>query len=171
MYDIWPVVGAVALPNIGGFLSGYFVGRENYTTWYESLKKPDWRPPKSAFPIVWTSLYSGMGYASYLVWRDGGGFNGSGKMPLILYGTQLALNFAWSPIFFRLHSLSGGLVDIVLLIGANVATAYTFHQINHVAGYLLIPYLAWLGLAGALNYSIWRDNKPGGATITEVKGQ
>lgn len=60
------------------------------------------------------------------------------------------------------------MIDLVLLVGAASGTTYLFHQVNPVAGYLLLPYLAWLGLASALNYTVWRDNKPA-ATITEVK--
>lgn len=152
------ILGAVLLPNVGGWISGYSV-KNNYGSWYDSLKKPEWQPPKASFGIVWTAMYSGMGYASYLVWRDGGGFSGDAKLPLALYGTQLALNFAWSPIFFGVHCMKGGLIVIGLLTATATATAHMFYNINKTAGYLFIPYIAWLGFASALNYVIWRDNK------------
>ena len=99
------VTGAVAIPNIGGFVMGYLTRRE-IKTWYETLKHSSLRPPNAIFAPVWTSLYTSMGYASYLVWRDAGGFAGeAAKLPLGLYATQLALNFAWTPIFFTKHEL------------------------------------------------------------------
>ncbi|CAG2066021.1 unnamed protein product, partial [Timema podura] len=124
----------------------------------QTLKRPSWRPPNYVFAPVWTGLYCGMGYASYLVWRDGGGLEGAARLPLALYSSQLALNWAWSPIFFGAHSLKWGLVDITLLWLNVAACIFTFHQVNKTAGLVLVPYLGWLTIASALNYVIWRDN-------------
>ncbi|XP_022200059.2 translocator protein isoform X1 [Nilaparvata lugens] len=153
----WPLVGATILPNVGGWVGSIYV-KKNYLDWYESLKRPNWRPPNYAFPPVWTTLYSSMGYASYLVWKDGGGFDGSARLPLTFFAGQLALNWAWTPIFFGAKNIKGGLIDIILLDSAVLGTAFLFFKVNKTAGCLLLPYIAWLGLASALNYVIYRDN-------------
>lgn len=70
----WIAIGAIILPNIGGWIGG-LVSASNFP-WYEHLIKPEWRPPNWAFGPIWTILYSAIGYASFLVWTDGGGFNG-----------------------------------------------------------------------------------------------
>nr|KAG5696748.1 hypothetical protein BaRGS_013557 [Batillaria attramentaria] len=102
---------AVALPNLGG-LAGVPINRRNRAQWFNLLKKPAWKPPDRVFAPMWTFLYSSMGYASYLVWRDGGGFSGAAMKPLTVYGAQLVLNWAWTPIFFGLRSLKWGLVEM-----------------------------------------------------------
>jgi len=152
------MIGAMILPNVGGWAGGILTSK-NIKPWYESLKKPSWRPPNWAFGPVWTSLYTSMGYASYLVYKDGGGFDGDAQLPLALFGTQLALNWAWTPIFFHYHKLGWSLVEIIALFGNVAACSASFYQINPTAGLIMIPYLIWLSLATALNYVVWRDNK------------
>ncbi|RUS84024.1 hypothetical protein EGW08_008202 [Elysia chlorotica] len=157
MSDYMKPAAAVILPFVGGFAGG-IVTRKNIPTWYEGLKHPSWRPPNKVFGPVWSLLYGSMGYASYLVWRDGGGFGGDAAVPLALYGTQLALNWVWTPIFFGAHSLKWAFVDIVAMWGAIAGTIFTFHGINETASYLLVPYLGWVTFAGALNFWHWRNN-------------
>ncbi|KAL3269509.1 hypothetical protein HHI36_008575 [Cryptolaemus montrouzieri] len=152
-----PMIGAIILPNIGGFAGG-FITRKNLRPWYENLKKPDVRPPNWAFGPVWTALYSGIGYASYLVYKEGSGFDGPAKLPLILYGTNLIANWAWTPIFFGAKDLKLALYEINLITATAIGTGYMFFKIKPLAGYIFIPYIAWLGLATWLNYSIARDN-------------
>lgn len=98
------IAGAVILPNLGGWAGG-IITKNNIKSWYEGLKHPACRPPNYIFAPAWTALYSGMGYASYVIYKQGGGFDGPARFPLMLYGTQLLLNWAWTPIFFHYHEL------------------------------------------------------------------
>ena len=107
--------------------------------------------------MAWSYLYGTMGYASYVIWNTGG-FNGGSRNALILYGTQLAVNWAWTPIFFGAKNLGGGVATISVLWGLVAATGYEFYKIKPWAGYAFLPYLAWVSLATALNYRIWKDN-------------
>lgn len=100
--EIAKIAGAVVLPQLGGLTSVYLT-LSDLIRWHQRLNFLPVIPPKWMFPPVWTSMNAGMGYASFMVWKYGGGFNGTAKLPLMLYGTQLALNWAWSPIFFKLH--------------------------------------------------------------------
>ncbi|XP_005993740.1 translocator protein [Latimeria chalumnae] len=151
-------LGFTLFPHIGGFL-GSFITRKEIPTWYKSLKKPAWRPPNWMFAPVWATLYAGMGYGSYLVWKDVGGFTQKAVVPLGLYGGQLALNWIWTPLFFGAHKPGLAFIDIVFLYGAVVATTVKWYPINRKAAYLMMPYLAWLTVAAVLNFHIWKDNR------------
>ncbi len=124
--------------------------------WYLHLNKPSWTPPGYIFPPVWTALYIIMAVAAWLIWRRGG-FAGA-KVPLALYLLQLFLNALWSPLFFGLHSPGLGLVDILLLWFALLATVIAFFKTLPIAGWLLLPYLAWVSFATGLNFTVWRLN-------------
>jgi tryptophan-rich sensory protein len=122
-------------------------------SWYPALVKPAWSPPSWVFGPVWTVLYAMMAVAAWLVWRQAG-WGGA----LALFGVQLALNAAWSPLFFGLHRIDLALADIVLLWAAIVATTVAFWKVTPVAGWLLVPYLLWVTFAMALNFALWRLN-------------
>ena len=127
------------------------------TNWYSGLAKPTWTPPSWLFGPVWTVLYLSMAVAAWLVWRQAGQANVA--IPLAIFGIQLTLNLAWSIIFFGRHEIGLAMVDIVLLWMAILATILTFRNVNTFAGWLLVPYLAWVTFASALNYAIWRMNR------------
>jgi len=122
--------------------------------WYASLHKPSWTPPNWVFAPVWTALYLGMAIAVWLVWRRGG-FPGA-KLPLALFAAQLALNVAWTVVFFGLRTPGAAFAEIVFLWLFILATAIAFWPISRVAAWLMLPYLLWVTYAAGLNYSIWR---------------
>lgn len=124
--------------------------------WYASLHKPSWTPPNWVFAPVWTALYLGMAIAVWLVWRQRG-FSGA-KLPLALFAAQLALNVAWSGLFFGLRTPGAALAEIVLLWLFILATAVAFWPVSRAAGWLMLPYLLWVTYAAGLNFSIWRLN-------------
>jgi len=124
--------------------------------WYASLQKPSWTPPTWLFGPVWTMLYATMAIAAWLVWKRGG-FKAQRK-PLALFFVQLALNAAWTPIFFGLHKPGLAFITIVLLWLAIMATIAAFQRASQIAASLLIPYLLWVAFAATLNFSFWRLN-------------
>lgn len=124
--------------------------------WYRALGKPPWTPPNWLFPLAWTILYAMSAYAGYRFTLDAA--PGERIGPLILYGIQLALNAAWSALFFGAHRIGWALVDVVALAVAIAATALAFRASSPWAAALLIPYLLWVCFAAILNYSIFKRN-------------
>jgi len=124
--------------------------------WYAALIKPSWTPPGWVFGPVWTVLYIMMGVAAWLVWKEAGFYGARG--PLTLFIIQLALNALWSYLFFGARSPMLAFFEIIVLWVAILLTLAGFWRIRPSAGALLIPYLAWVGFAAALNFRLWRLN-------------
>ena len=121
--------------------------------WYQSLKKPDWTPPKKAFPIIWTALYVASAIAATRV-----ALSDNTAPGLALWSLQIALNTLWTPVFFGAHRMGMGMIVIALLWLVLAISCVVFLRIDLIAGLLMLPYFAWVGLASALNWRIWRDN-------------
>jgi tryptophan-rich sensory protein len=122
---------------------------------YGDLARPSWAPPGWLFAPVWITLYTLMGVAAWLVWRTGQGRRGA----LAWFGIQLVLNAAWTPVFFGLRSIGGGLIVIVLLELAIFGTIIAFARRSRLAAVLMVPYAAWVGFALVLNASLWSLNR------------
>lgn len=126
--------------------------------WYPSLVKPTWTPPNWLFGPVWTALYLAMAIAAWRAWRRVGWRGGWGGA-LAPFGVQLALNLLWSLGFFGLRNPGLGVVLIILLWAAIAVTWQRFRRIDALAGWLIVPYLAWVTFAGALNIAVWWLNR------------
>jgi tryptophan-rich sensory protein len=148
------VVSVVIALAVGGV--GALATASSVSTWYATLVKPAFNPPNAVFGPVWTALYVLMALAAWRVWRTG---PVGGRRPgLILYAVQLALNLAWSLIFFGLRQPAIALAEVAVLLAAVVATAVAFWRADRTAGLMMIPYVAWVAFASALNFEIWRLN-------------
>lgn len=127
-------------------------------TWYKGLAKPSFNPPAWLFGPAWTVLYLMMAVAAWLVWKQGIGAAGV-KLALAVFLAQLLLNTLWSILFFGLRSPLAGLVDIVVLWLAILATIVLFFRLSVPAGVLLLPYIAWVTFAAVLNAAVFLLNR------------
>jgi len=151
------------IPGLVGWLAVSFVAAAigaaasvRAKAFYGQLAQPTWAPPASLFGPVWTVLYALMGIAAWLVWRDGG--LRAHRAALSVFVLQLALNALWSWLFFGWHHGAVAFADILALWLLIVATLISFWRARTLAGVLLVPYLAWVSFAGALNYAVWHLN-------------
>lgn len=144
----WPVLGGyvvvVAVVAVVGALAATSAKEV-----YPQLEKPPWAPPAGLFGPVWTVLYLTIAVAGWLYWRTDGETRGHG-----FYGVGLLFNLLWTPLFFAGGSYELALVDIVLLDVATLVTIVVFARRTKPAALLLLPYLAWILFATALNASI-----------------
>lgn len=125
-------------------------------SWYPELAKPAWTPPSWLFGPVWTVLYTLMGISVWLVWRERG--IAGAVTPMAAFAAQLVLNALWSVLFFGMRAPGPAFAEILFLVLGVVTTILTFAPVSRSAALLLLPYLAWLTYAAALNYTIWRLN-------------
>jgi len=133
---------------------GWLIGATNLPgAWYASLAKPGFVPPNWAFPVAWTILYIMIAVAGWRTFRR----DPSGKAMLVWF-TQLALNFAWSPVMFTLHQIGAALVILVALFITIVAYIVLETSRDKLTAALFVPYAAWVAFAGTLNAAIWRLN-------------
>jgi translocator protein len=122
--------------------------------WYRALVKPTWTPPDWVFPVAWTTLYLLISLAAMRVAL----LPGTG-LALALWSVQIAFNTLWTPVFFGLKRLGAGMVVLCGLWLAVAATLWQFWGHDWVAGLMFAPYLVWVTVAGALNFSVWRLNR------------
>lgn len=150
------LVISLLLSHAAGLIGSVFTAG-SISTWYPTLVKPNFNPPNWIFAPVWLTLYTLMGIAFYRVWTSGVEKKQI-KMATIVFIAQLALNAAWSVIFFGAHNLSLAFLGIIVLLAFIVWTMWLFGRIDKIAAWLLLPYLAWVLFASILNYSLWQFN-------------
>ena len=126
-------------------------------SWYASLQKPFFAPPNWVFAPVWITLFVLMGIALYLVWQSGTEKRDV-RIALGIFCVQFFFNVIWSFLFFGLKSPLLGFIDILILWVMIVVTLWAFYLVKKSAAYFLIPYIAWVTLAAALNGAVYFMN-------------
>jgi len=149
----YKLIISVVVCQVAGLIGSVFT-TPSIETWYAALEKPAFTPPDWLFAPAWITLYLLMGIAASLVWKRGLDSRRN-RVALLVFLVQLVLNVVWSVVFFGLESPLAGVVVIVLLWVAILATILKFFPISRLAGVLLLPYLAWVSFAAALNISIF----------------
>ena len=129
--------------------------------WYEKLSKPPWTPPNWLFPIAWTALYFAMALAATRISAAP-----DAQLGLALWALQIVLNAIWTPVFFGLRQIGGGLIVIAALWLSVAASVVVFFPLDPLAGWLFVPYLVWVSYAAALNLSIYLRNPAPGASVS-----
>lgn len=147
--EFLPAIGAIILVNALGAAPAVLFGAD--TGWIE---RPWYYPPEILFPLVWTLLFSLMGLAAYLIWREDLG-SASVQLALGAFAVQFALNVVWTPAFFGLQRPDIGLAIIGILWIAIIVTIVAFDRVRRRAAILLVPYLLWVSFAAVLTFDIW----------------
>lgn len=124
---------------------------------FAALNQPPLSPPGWLFPVVWTILYVLMGIGMAIVWRETSGRER--RRATEAWALQLAVNFFWTILFFRLEARLLAFFWLVLLLVLAARMARIFEQHSRLAAQLQLPYLAWLAFAGYLNFAVWLLNR------------
>ena len=140
-------------------LSGALITQPEIPRWYAFLAKPAWTPPNWVFPVAWNILYAFMAISIWRLWERARQSTPRASRAIVLFLVQLALNAAWSPMFFGLHAIRTGLAIIVALAIVLTATIISAHRVDRLAAWLLVPYLAWILYAASLNAGIAALNR------------
>jgi len=152
----------IAIELLGG-LSGWLSNSGYGNGWFDALRKPMFMPPGWTFGVVWPLLYALMGVALAMVLVDR--TSDRRRFALILFFIQLALNLAWSPIFFAAHDITLAKWIIFVMAVCAAGAAGQFLRIRKAAGLLMVPYLAWLVFAAVLNVTIEALNPGAGTSL------
>lgn len=150
-----PLLICLAIPlavgGVAALLTGGGMGQ------YGAFRQPPFSPPGWLFPVVWTILYLLMGYASYRVLASDADPKQIRKA-LALYGAQLAVNFLWPLVFFRLQWYLAAFIVLLVLWVLIFLTIHAFSDIDEPAGDLLLPYILWVTFAAYLNVGVYLLN-------------
>jgi translocator protein len=156
------IVAVVAIELLGG-LSGWLSNSGYGNPWFDALLKPSFMPPGWTFGVVWPILYALLGIAVAMILAEPA--SPRRQAALTLFFVQLALNFAWSPVFFALHDIKLAKILIFAMAAIAAAAGGQFTRLRAAAGLMMVPYILWLVFAATLNATIEQLNPGAGTSL------
>ena len=156
------ILAVVAIELLGG-LSGWLSNSGYGNPWFDALLKPRFMPPGWTFGVVWPILYALLGIAVTMILAEPA--SPRRQAALKLFFVQLALNFAWSPVFFALHDIKLAKILIFVMAAIAAAAGGQFTRLRAAAGLMMVPYILWLVFAATLNATIEQLNPGAGTSL------
>jgi tryptophan-rich sensory protein len=143
----WLTLGVflVVVIGVGGLLGTI----STPDAWYAGLAKPWFNPPNWIFGPVWLALYVLIAIAGWRIWMIE-----ARSVPMVLWGLQMALNWAWSPVWFTAHAPWTAFAIIAAMLVLILAFIWQARRLDTAASWLFVPYALWVAFASALNLSI-----------------
>jgi tryptophan-rich sensory protein len=145
-------VAALVVAGVGGTMT-------DTTGWYESLRLPSWNPPPPAFGLIWTLVFTLIAVSGVTAWRAAPDSRASDAL-ISLFALNGALNISWSILFFQLHRPDWAIIELAVLWVSIAVMIVLCARYSRVAALLLLPYIAWVSIAGALNWQVIQLNGP-----------
>jgi tryptophan-rich sensory protein len=151
----WGALALLGLATAAAAIAGASASVQS-AVFYQQLSKPSWAPPAQVFGPVWSVLYVLMAVAAWMVVRAWGWPRA--RPAMALYILQLVFNGLWTWLFFRWRLGGLAFLEILVLWTLLLLIVTIFFRVRRLAGVLMLPYLAWVTLAAALTYAVWRRN-------------
>lgn len=129
--------------------------------WYRSLSQPDWAPPDALYAIAWTTIFALAALAGVAAWRATPDPLEAQRL-VGLFALNGFLNIAWSLLFFRVQRPDWAVIEVAALGVSVLVLIIVTGRRSRTAALLLLPYLAWVIVAGLLNWEVARLNAPFG---------
>lgn len=153
MRKFFTFIFAVIVSFIPGIIGVMFTPHGASNIWYNELSKSILTPAGWVFSVAWTILYLLLGVALFLIINEKKS-RVSKSSAYWLFIAQMALNLAWSYVFFGLHMAALALLVLIFLIVISLYMMRAFRLINKTAAYLVWPYILWMCFAAYLNATI-----------------
>ncbi len=141
----------ILICDLAGYISIMFQVN-SLKTWYPTLNKSILNPPSYVFGIVWPILYALLGISTFIVVKK------AKKNEIFaiafLFFTNLMFNILWSVFFFGLQKPLLAFIEVIALFILTLFLTKAYNKISKFAGYMLFPYILWLGFAIYLNFIV-----------------